>query len=954
MKNRFASSSATFCLGFVVLSGIAHGLTLHYWNVSGTGGDGIWGSSPGEKNWNPVPGASAGNIAWPDTVDDVAVFQDGIGGVVTLSDFLQTSGIIQKGAGYTINAGVITLVPDSTSAGPVIDVQTGALTIDSILAGSDGMIKSGAGTLILTNSNTYTGVTQAASGTLDLAGSLAGTSIAISSGAALLNRNGGFTIGATVSNAGTLTLDSNDVIAGYISSGGTLANGAGTLLTTTAELNADSNVAGSLNAGRLTSNGAVLIAGTVTAGSSLIQSGTLNLSGLLVSDRVGIVNGAAMLDQNSGLSTGATLTNAGSLRLGSDDTISSYVSNGGTLANGPGTLGSTSAILNHGSAVSGSLHTGTLASDGSVSVSGTILAESIRIHSGILTNTGTIGTPASVLNIHQGATLAAGGVQRYSLLTTSGTGPATWRGNLENTSTIAPGGTGASGILAVDGGFAQSRTGTMALDLSATRHDRIDVSGLAVFGGKLELNQSGSPITPFVPVTVVSASRYAGNITSLEENLDGAAWFNPGNGTVTRIEAPTGRGGSFFGATRNQTSTWSALYDDVIDPGTANITRAPDGPAISNGIADTGNPDLLWALSSSFSPGGLNAAVLNRLSPEVYGGFQDYAMQSARTHQRSALSAPPLDPREKSGRVAASGAKDGAKGGIAATAVPLDWEFFAAVDYFSAGTDNSKNQADYDFDGSGVLTGARTRLDERTMVAIYVGADTGSIAGQLIDADAFGWTFGAFGEHLLHQKTRTRLIAGMSYGSYRFDGSRGSITATSAGWAPGDADFDDVDTDSFELFVGVDGVAWKEDALTLIPSAGLRYATATMDSFAESSGGAGSPIALEVNRDRNDSLIWELGLLAWVDVNDKVALWGEGGLNIGLLDEGRTLGARFVKGSRGMRAEADGLGDDSVYLGCGATYRITGDIQAAIGYRADFRSGSDAQQEIRLSSSWRF
>jgi uncharacterized protein with beta-barrel porin domain len=195
----------------------------------------------------------------------------------------------------------------------------------------------------------------------------------------------------------------------------------------------------------------------------------------------------------------------------------------------------------------------------------------------------------------------------------------------------------------------------------------------------------------------------------------------------------------------------------------------------------------------------------------------------------------------------------------------------------------------------------------------------------------------------------------MSYGSYAFDGTRGSASATSAGWMPGKVDFDDVDVDAFDLFVGVDGVAWQQDALTLIPSAGLRYAMTTMDSFNESTGGAaGSPIALDVGRDRHESLLVELGLLAQVEVNPKLALWGEGGINIGLLDDGRVLAASFAKGSRGMRAEADGLDDDSFYLGCGAVYQITDDIRAAIGYRADMRSGAEAQQELRLSSSWRF
>ncbi len=218
-----------------------------------------------------------------------------------------------------------------------------------------------------------------------------------------------------------------------------------------------------------------------------------------------------------------------------------------------------------------------------------------------------------------------------------------------------------------------------------------------------------------------------------------------------------------------------------------------------------------------------------------------------------------------------------------------------------------------------------------------------------------GITFGVIGEHLMDEKSRTRLTAGISYGGYQFDGTRGSASATAAGWMPGKVDFDDVDVDALDLFVGVDGVAWKQDALTLIPSAGLRYAMSKMDSFGESTGGApGSPIALGVNRDRHESLLLELGLLAQVELNQDLTLWAEGGLNIGLLDNERVHAARFVKGERTMRAGSGGLGDDSLYLGCGAVYQITHSIRASLGYRADFRSGAEAQQELRLSSSWHF
>jgi autotransporter-associated beta strand protein len=926
-----------------------------YWNPGGTGGDGIWGTSPGEKNWNVVSGSPAGNIAWPDTVDDIAVFQDLTGGVVTLSETLQTAGIIQNGANYSINAGVITLVPNSAAANPFINVQGGNLTIDSVIAGTNGLIKDGGGTLVLTGSNTYGGRTQIWNGSVDLSGTLTSGNLSISSGATLLNQNGGLSNTATLTNAGSLTLNADDTIASYISNGGTFTAGPGTLSTTSAALNDGSTLAGLLNTTTLASNGAVLVSGTATAGSALIQSGALTLIGTLESDSVGIASGASLLNQNSGLSNTATLTNTGSLTLNADDTIASYISNGGTFNDGPGTLSSTSAALNNGSSLAGLLKTTTLASNGVVQVGGTISAGSINIATGTLTNTGTLGIASTLLNINQRATLVADGSQRYFLLTTSGPGAGTWRGDLKNTSTVAPGGLGTIGILAIRGFFTQSPVGTLKFDLSATENDLLEVSGNAKFNGSLDLNQLGTTaIAPFVPVKVVSASDYVGNISSFSENMDGAVWFNPGNGSVTRIDIPKS-GNPFFGSTRNQTSTWISLYDDVIAPGITNIKSGPGGYDISSGIADARNPDLLWALSASFTPSGLNAALLNRLSPEVYGGMSDYAMQATRSHQRSALSAPALDPKNGAKEGIGRDSKDGAKGGLLDAAKPVDWEFFAAVDYFSAGTENSPNEADYDFDGAGVLAGARTRPRDRIQAAVYFGADSGTMNGDLIDADAFGLNFGATAEYLLDEKSRTRLRAAMSYGAYLFDGSRESVSATASGWAPGNVEFDDLDVDAFDLFVGVDGVAWKQDTLTLIPSAGLRYAMTTMGSFNESTGAAaGSPIALDVSRDRHESLLLEFGLLAHVDVNPKVALWGESGVNIGLLDDGRVLTAGFSKGSRKMRAEAHGLDDDSLYLGCGAVYQITENISASIGYRADIRSEAKPQQELRLSSSWRF
>jgi cytoskeletal protein CcmA (bactofilin family) len=690
---------------------------------------------------------------------------------------------------------------------------TAALNTGSTVAGrlyADHITSNG--TVAISGNVTGKSSTSVQSGTLNLTGTLTTTNLNIANGATLI-QNGkigsspSFAI-TVVTNEGSLIVEESANVRSYISNGGLLDIRGGRLITQTVALNKGSTTTGGpFSANLITTFGAVRIENDALSARTVVTGGVLDLIGSLGTNNVEISHGASLLNQNSGLRNTATLTNAGILTLNSDDTIATYISHGGRLGAGPGILFTTNATLNTGSNIEGQLSTGMLTSNGTVHACGTISANSIQITGGTFTNTGTLGNVTTLLNINEGATLVASGIQQYSQLTTTGAGRANWLGDLDNTSTVAPGGVGAVGILAVGGNFTQAPGGVLKMDVSASGNDILEITGSVGFDGTLNLNQSGAAIAPFVPVTLVSADAYNGNIASLVENLDGAVLFNPENGTVTRIAPLAGAGDPFAGATGNQVSSWISLYEDVIDPGFTNITSGAGGYDISSGIADTGNPDLLWALTASFTPGGLNAALLNRLSPEVYVSFSDYAMQATRTHQRSALSAPALEPRDGQKSGIASSAKSGAKGGLAEAAAPLDWEFFAAVDYFRAGTDNSRNQADYDFDGMGVLAGARTRPWEQTQLAVYFGADSGSIDGELIDAGALGWNFGVIGEHLIDEKSRTRLRAGMSYGSYAFDGTRGSASATAAGWLPGTVDFDDVDTDAFDLFIGVDGVA---------------------------------------------------------------------------------------------------------------------------------------------------
>ena len=193
----------TASISTVIVPGITGAATTEYWNPGGSGGSGIWGTSPGDKNWNLVAGAASGNTVWPDTGNEVAVFQDSIGGTITVFTPVQVAGIYQQAANYAIDAQTITLVPDSSASRPFIQVQTGTLSIDSVLDGSNGLLKSGSGNLLLSSAETYTGTTSVASGTLTLSGGV----LDVSGACVLADRRG--SLGGATSDAKGVLAKSN-------------------------------------------------------------------------------------------------------------------------------------------------------------------------------------------------------------------------------------------------------------------------------------------------------------------------------------------------------------------------------------------------------------------------------------------------------------------------------------------------------------------------------------------------------------------------------------------------------------------------------------------------------------------------------------------------------------------------------------------------------------------------
>ena len=310
---------------------------------------------------------------------------------------MDSAGALRSLSGTNSYGGTIAL-----GSSTVVGVDSGALTSSGVISGAAGstLNKVGAGTLVLTGANTYSGATSITEGTIQInSDARLGTApttatqarLAINGGTLnttatmTLNANRGVAIGgagATVNvNSGT-TLTYGGILAG--SSGGDLnKTGLGTLvLSGVNTYNGNTN----LNAGTLTiSSDANLGA---TGGALNFNGGALSTTASLASTRTINVNGSGSLSVANGTTftfggeidgTGdlnVNLNTSGTLAFNStiDFSTGSLTLTGGTLALSGvnlslGTLHITgNTVLDFGNSAASILNVGTLTVDAGVSV----------------------------------------------------------------------------------------------------------------------------------------------------------------------------------------------------------------------------------------------------------------------------------------------------------------------------------------------------------------------------------------------------------------------------------------------------------------------------------------------------------------------------------------------------------------------------------------------------------
>jgi len=236
------------------------------------------------------------------------------GDVGGLHDWTLTSG----------TGGPLTLAGAST---PVILVNNGTATVGSILAGSDGLIKTGDGTLVLMAKNIYTGSTTVSAGILVLN--------VPNDGQGALAWSGNLTINA----GATVRMDNNNSLIGYnapvgsmpvtINAGGTLT----TLGSAQSGAGADGHLRGPLilRGGTLTTDGTGINStfGTWDLDAGVVVEGGVNTSVIACRYAIPSQAGGTVFDVEDGgtlsgvdllvsgtLDTGSSLADTGIIKLG--------------------------------------------------------------------------------------------------------------------------------------------------------------------------------------------------------------------------------------------------------------------------------------------------------------------------------------------------------------------------------------------------------------------------------------------------------------------------------------------------------------------------------------------------------------------------------------------------------------------------------------------------------------
>jgi autotransporter-associated beta strand protein len=193
----------------------------NHWVGSDTtlGGSGTWTDNSG-SSWAETDANGIGYF-WDSTKK--ATFAGTTGGTVTVNGTVNAgAGLAFTSAGYAVTGGTINLNGTSLATNTIEVAPAVSVNMKAELAGTNGLRKTGTGTLVVNSPVAYTGKTHIAEGTLTVGstGSLATSSIIDVDSGAILDVPSGYTIhsGQTLQGNGSVT-GGNVTILGTLSPG---------------------------------------------------------------------------------------------------------------------------------------------------------------------------------------------------------------------------------------------------------------------------------------------------------------------------------------------------------------------------------------------------------------------------------------------------------------------------------------------------------------------------------------------------------------------------------------------------------------------------------------------------------------------------------------------------------------------------------------------------------------
>jgi outer membrane autotransporter protein len=255
------------------------------------------------------------------------------GGVISISresNLGATSGTLTLDGGMlqvtgTTLTGLTRDIVLGSSGGGFDIVEAGnTFTVTQSFSGSGGLTKLGAGTLVLSGTNSYAGPTTVSGGTLR-----AGQAGAFSAGSAI-----------TIASGATLDLAGFDQTIGSLAGAGAVTLGSGTL--TAGGNNASTTFSGTISGtGGLTKTGTgmLILSGTSTySGATTVSAGTLYINGAgamsAASDYTVAVGALLQVNDTLGTVTAGSIAGAGQITIESGSTLETGATNASTTFSG--------------------------------------------------------------------------------------------------------------------------------------------------------------------------------------------------------------------------------------------------------------------------------------------------------------------------------------------------------------------------------------------------------------------------------------------------------------------------------------------------------------------------------------------------------------------------------------------------------------------------------------------